>query len=307
MTSLPPTQIAVPSRNDLGEGPVWDAPRERLLWVDHITGCISQTQADGQGGWQAATAPGWAMQPPLAAVVPRAAGGLALIKHTDVVLMDADGGLTPFARLGGTEVPVRWCDAKCDAQGRIWATGFAIDLSPIDGLYSVDAAGTIRSWPLRMRLGNGFDWSPDGRTLYVVDSLGPTIHALDFDPEHGTVARPRVLITFPPGEGGPNGLAVDREGQLWVAMTGGGRVLGFSAAGTLLYTIPTLALPTSCAFGGPDRTDLFVTTRRGRLPDFILHAGIAAKEHMEDLSEEAGALCICRPGVTGITPHLFRG
>lgn len=304
---LAQSKIAVLSQNEIGEGPVWDAARGRILWVDHVTGLISQAQPEGIGRWRRIDTSA-AAHPPLAAIIPRKSGGWVLVKHTEVLLMDEQGHLSCFARLEEEQARrVRWCDAKCDVAGRIWISGFAVDQAPSEGLYSIDAEGRVKAWSLGTRLGNGLEWSPDGRTMYFVDSLGPSILALDFDPEQATVSHARVLIPLALGQGGPNGLAVDREGQLWVAMTGGGCVQVYSPKGDLLARLPTLALPTSCAFGGSEGDHLFVTTRRGKLPQFIMEQGIVRKDRMQDDSAEAGALCVCNPGVTGAPPNLFPG
>lgn len=335
MPSLTPAAtLAVLSGNEIGEGPVWDATLQRLLWVDHVTGAIGQMRyVPAEAGEPLAQEtlparhqdaasrrahlvppldPGEGLpplcppQPPLAAVVLRERGGLALVKHTEGVLLEADGTLTPFTGMDAAMAArIRWCDAKCDVQGRIWASGFAQDLAPCEGLYRIDPDGEIRPFALGTRLANGLAFSPDSATLYVADSLGPSILAMDFDAAAGTVGLPRTLVTFPPGSGGPNGIAVDRHGTLWVAMTGGGVVQACSPAGELLAAIPTPLLPTSCAFGGLQGAQLFITTRRGTLPPFAVSAGLVSLDRQTDESPEAGAVFVATPGVTGAPPHRF--
>jgi sugar lactone lactonase YvrE len=106
---------------------------------------------------------------------------------------------------------------------------------------------------------NGIGWSPDGRTMYLADSGPRVIHAFDFDA--GTISSGRVLVEVPQEIGTPDGLTVDAEGDLWVAIWGGGRVHRYSPIGELRQVLAVPAMQTtSCAFAGPDLHRLYVTT-----------------------------------------------
>ena len=123
---------------------------------------------------------------------------------------------------------------------------------------------------------NGLGWSDDGSTIYLVDSGPCVIHAFAFDAERGTIADGRVLVTVAEDVGGPDGMTVDADGDLWVAIYGGGRIQRYSPAGVRLEELFVPAeQSTSCAFAGPGLTRLYVTTategwseerRRARVP-----------------------------------------
>ena len=111
---------------------------------------------------------------------------------------------------------------------------------------------------------NGMDWSPDGRTMYYIDSLTRQVTAFDYDLAGGAIANPRPAVTLPEDSGVPDGMTVALDGTLWVAHWGGARVTRWHPlTGALLQTIPVPAnLTTSCAFGGPALDQLYITTAR---------------------------------------------
>ena len=298
-------QLAINARNGIGDGPLWDAADRRLLWSDHQTGVVHEARSDGARGWRQTGS--WDLQRPLAVALPRSRGGLVVVGGVEIVLLDAGGNITPFTRIEADPLQVRFNDAKCDPRGRLWAGTLAVDFSPRAGLYRIDPDGTVSAMLDHARLANGLDWSPDGRTFYFIDSLERTVDAFDFDVAHGTLSNRRTLVTLEPGRGVPNGMCVDRGGYLWVAATGASEICRYSPRGELVgrVTIATAAA-TSCAFGGPDGADLFITSRRGRLPQIALSAGVAP-EFMENDGPEAGGLFVCRPGPTGAPATPFAG
>ena len=112
-----------------------------------------------------------------------------------------------------------------------------------------------------LTISNGLGWSPDGRTMYLVDSGPRVVHAFSFDGDGGTISAGRILVTVPEDIGAPDGMTVDAAGDLWVAIYGGGRVNRYAPDGSLreVYPIPAREC-TCCAFGGPGLHRLFVTT-----------------------------------------------
>lgn len=304
MDSLLTAKVAIQSHNQIGEGPVWDAARRRLLWVDHSAGSIHQARRNEAGEWQEAGRMNLAR--PIAAALPRINGGLIVAGGTEVFMLDEAGRSEPFACIEADPVRVRFNDAKCDPQGRVWAGTLTTDFRPGGAtLYRIDADGTVTAMLNGVTLANGFDWSPDGSTFYFIDSLRFAVDAFDFDPHNGVIANPRTLVMIDPVDGGPNGMTVDREGCLWVALTGGGEVRRFAPDGSLLARVK-IAVPaaTSCAFGGDGCDELFITSRSGRLPDIVGRQGVP-ETGMESSGPLAGALYICRPGAVGIPATPF--
>jgi len=305
----PQVTLAVDARNQIGEGPVWDAANQRLLWVDHVNGVISEARRDHTGGWRETQVSD--LRRPVAAALPCANGGLVVLGGTEIFLLDGAGTSRSFARIEADPERIKLNDAKCDARGRLWATAIdaaslsATGLDQCVGLYRIDPDGMTRALPIEAYLANGLDWSPDGTQFYFVDSVARTVDVFDCDLERGTLANRRTLIRCESGAGLPNGLAVDREGGLWVALTGGGEVRQYNPTGELLQRvrIPN-TLVTSCAFAGPDGSDLFVTTRSGRLPSFALAAGIPEDRMLSD-GPGAGGLYVCRPGPSGAPATPF--
>jgi sugar lactone lactonase YvrE len=134
--------------------------------------------------------------------------------------------------------------------------------------------------------------------MYYIDTPTMQVVAFDYDPDSGAISNRRVIITFPPGVGRPDGMTVDAEGRLWIAHWDGHRVSRWDPhEGRLLSEIPLpVARVTSCAFGGPNLDRLYITTAR--------HGGTD-----EQLSEQphAGSLFAASPGVAGLPAHEYGG
>ena len=143
-------------------------------------------------------------------------------------------------------------DAACDPQGRFWAGTLADDHRAGGGaLYRLDPYGATELVRDGLTISNGLGWSPDGGTMYLVDSGPRVVHAFAFDGERGTISAQRVLLTVSEDVGAPDGLAVDAAGDLWVAIYGGGRVDRYSPDGALRETLSVPAeQSTCCAFAG---------------------------------------------------------
>ena len=174
MTAELTARLAFTTGNLIGEGPVWDAARERLIWVDHAGGTVHEARAEGDG-WRETQS--WSSGGHIGAALPRAGGGLIVARTTDFVLMDEVGGLTPFVQLDLGAPIARINDVKCDARGRLWAGSFLPDFTPRGGLHRIDSDGNAHRMLDGAILANGLDWSPDGRTFYFIDSWRCTLDA----------------------------------------------------------------------------------------------------------------------------------
>lgn len=300
-----PARLAIQSRDHVGEGPVWDARQKRLLWGDHATGAVHEARA-GDDGWRETRR--WELGRGLAAAIPREAGGLIVTSGVEALLMDDDGRLAPFARLEADPAKEIMNDAKCDRRGRLWVGTRASDFSPSAGLYRIDPDGGVRTMLDGLRLSNGLDWSPDGSIFYLIDSLELSVDAFDFDPERGEIANRRRLVRLDWGGGAANGMTVDGEGCLWVAVTGGGEVRRYTPGGELIGRI-AIGVPgaTSCAFGGSDLDVLFITSRSGRMPEIASTVLGIPEDRLESNEPEAGGLWACRPGARGLPAARFGG
>ena len=293
--------VALLANDHIGEAPLWDERASRLIWVDHSRGTIHEARQH-EAAWRESRR--WQLNRHVAAAIPREKGGLLVAAATEFLLLDEQGQTEFFTRLDADPTKYRINEAKCDAQGRLWFGTLNTSFDSSAALFRLNADRSIDKVIPGLALANGFDWSPDGETLYLIDTLRCQIEAYSLaDLE----SPPRVVARFEPGAGGGNGLTVDAEGCLWVALTGGGQVRRYSSEGQLIATI-SLSVPgaTSCAFAGPALEELMITSRSGRMPEIALSVGVR-EECMECNDPEAGALFTCRPGVRGLKSHAFRG
>ncbi|MFJ5899506.1 SMP-30/gluconolactonase/LRE family protein [Streptomyces sp. NPDC093064] len=249
-------EIAIPGKATVGEGPVWDAAVGRLHWVDIPAGHI-HTSNPATGRTASLT-----LSTHVGAVAPRRTGGFVAATAAGFAAVGADGSMT--VRRAFLPDSERMNDGKCDRQGRFWAGSTTMDFQRGKGALHV----LMPDWTSRvvldgLALPNGLDWSPDGRTFYLADSLAGEICAFDTDPENAGISRRRILSRIPAATGMPDGLTVDAEGCLWVAVWGGERLVRISPDGDLLGEIPMpVHQPSSCAFGGPRLDILYVTSAR---------------------------------------------
>jgi sugar lactone lactonase YvrE len=166
------------------------------------------------------------------------------------------------------DVPEKPCmrvnDVAVDPAGRLWLGTMALRHRPdrTGSLWRLDP-GT--DTPVRVlddvTLANGIAWSPAGDTMYFVDSIRQMITAFPFDVSDGSIGPGERFLRIAPEDGMPDGIATDADGAVWVALAGGGAVARYSATGELRDRISLpVRYPTSCAFGGPQLSDLFVTS-----------------------------------------------
>jgi sugar lactone lactonase YvrE len=239
---------------ELGECARWDDDRGELLWVDIMAGVFRRAVEDGD---RLRTVAEVSIGEPLGAIAPIAdREGWLCAAGRGFRYLAPDGTLT---RLLDTEpADVRMNDAACDPQGRFWAGSMAYDERPGGGrLVCCDLDGTVRVVLPSTDIANGLGWSPDGRTLYHADSGTRLVTAYDF--QDGELGGGRELIR--PERGTPDGLTVDSEGALWVALHGAGEVRRYDPSGGTLSVWPLpVSQPTSVAIGGASGRRLFVTT-----------------------------------------------
>ncbi|WP_432153110.1 SMP-30/gluconolactonase/LRE family protein [Streptomyces tricolor] len=248
-------EVAVRAEATLGEGPTWDPATGRLIWLD-ILGMRLHTYDPASGRRTVRTTPQH-----IGAAKPRAGGGLVLNLRDGVGLLDPDG---TFRWLHHEPVPGRRAnDAAVAPDGSLWAGTMRYDEAPGGGTLSrLTGDGTVRTVLPDVAVSNGTGWSPDGRLMYYIDSPTRRVDVFDHDAD-GRVGNRRPLVEIEEGAGFPDGLTVDAEGCVWVALWGGGAVRRYTPSGDLdrVITLPT-PRTTACAFGGPDLTDLYITTAR---------------------------------------------
>lgn len=285
----------VDGRAELGEAPTWDEAAGELLWVDIIGRRVHRFDpATGRSGRILSVAQD------VGAAVPRQRGGLALAVASGFALMRRGAtGIDTFVPIEADRPGNRMNDGKCDPAGRFWAGTMAYSGTPGAGsLYRLDPDLSVAVILSGVTVPNGLGWSPDGQTMYFIDTSSHGVDAFEFDLSTGTIAERRRLIDIPAEHGLPDGMTVDSEGGLWVALWGGGAVHRYMPNGTLdrIVELPC-RLVTSCAFGGTRLDELFITTAS---------AGMTAAGSGRD-SQKGGGLFSCQPGVVGLPGTPFAG
>ncbi len=279
----------------LGEGCVWSPVEELLLWVD-ITGRalhrfdhassrpVSVVRYDNT----------------VSNVAPRVGGGLALGLGASVALTNQADEIEVTINLPDEPASNRTNDGAVDPEGRLFqgTMNGADDGSPVGALHRVDGDHNVQRVLEEVRISNGIGWSPDRSTMYHIDTLTFRIDQFDYDPDSGAIDRRRPFHTFDGSSGLPDGMTVDADGCLWVALFGGFGVQQFSPDGERMQKVVTPKAPqtTCCCFGGPDLATLYVTTARDPI------AGI-------DTSGEpnSGALFAADVDALGQPTNLFAG
>jgi sugar lactone lactonase YvrE len=266
-----------------GEGPVWWPGWGGLRWVDMLAGdVLSLDQTSGQVNRLH-------VGKVAAALRPRRTGGMVIATEHDFVVCDEGESpqaiATPFS-----DPQVRFNDGGCDADGNFFCGTMRYDEGAGGGaLYRLRPDYSVDIVLRDVTVSNGLVWSADGATAYYVDTATNRIDVFDHDPASGLQNR-RMLAKI---DGNPDGLTLDAEGGVWVALWKGGQVRRYSASGALDEVIE-LPVPkvTACTFGGPDLDQLYITTSR----------------YGEDSPHpSAGAIFIARPGITGLPTRPFAG
>ncbi|MFD5516558.1 SMP-30/gluconolactonase/LRE family protein [Streptomyces sp. NPDC127066] len=295
-------EVAVQAHAALGEGPTWDSRAGRLIWVD-VLGSRIHTY-DPVSGRRTVLA----TEQHVGAAKPRTGGGLVVNLRDGVGLYGPAGSGEPSAGAGGTDgaAPAggsfRWLhrepvpgrranDAAVAPDGSLWCGTMRYDEAPGGGTLSrIAPDGTVRTILDDVTVSNGTGWSPDGRRVYYVDSPTRRIDVFDIGDDRLPVDR-RPFATV--GDGFPDGLTVDAEGGVWVALWDGGAVRRYTPDGELdrVLELP-VRRPTACAFGGADLTDLYITTAR---------TGLAAPHPM------SGSLLVVPGAGKGLPQPEFAG
>jgi sugar lactone lactonase YvrE len=274
------------------EGPVWSPSWGGLRWVDMFAGDVLSTSLDGGDGGDGAIARRH-VGAIAAALRPRRGGGAVIAVERGFILEDADGELNPLPDLW-TDPGLRMNEGACDPDGRFYCGSMAYGKGPGRGtVYRLDSDRTTSVVFGGSTISNGLAWSPDGSLAYYIDSDTRRIDVFDYTTDDGLTGR-RTLVEITEGAGDPDGLTVDSQGHLWVALYAGSAVRRYRPDGTLdgVIELPVTKV-TACTFAGPDLDQLVITTSREGLP--------------ESSQPEAGSLFRSRPGVTGLPVAEFAG
>ncbi|MFD1144647.1 SMP-30/gluconolactonase/LRE family protein [Larkinella insperata] len=265
MMTRKPWEVVLNYICQLGEGPVWDADNQRILWLDILAGDIhtfnpvSREHRTFNAGQMVGAV---ALQPSgtLRAALQNGFYDISLESETLTPLAD------PEAHLPGN----RFNDGKLDPAGRFWAGTMALDDTPGAGaLYMLDHDGSVTTKIQNVSCSNGLAWSLDERTMYYIDSPTRQVVAYDYDPATGAISSRRVVIQFQEADGLPDGMTIDRTGMLWIALWDGWSVVRYNphTGERLTQILLPAARITSCTFGGNQLQDLYITSAKTGLSE----------------------------------------
>lgn len=275
-------------RAQWGEGPIWHD--DRLLYVDieghkvvafHPATNQEQVIAAGER---------------VGTVVPRARGGLVIAGDNGFSFLDPDtAAVTPIADPEPDKKPDnRFNDGKCDPAGRFWAgTISTVKKTGDAALYMLDAGHQVHLKYPGVTNSNGLCWTADAKTFYYIDTPTRKVLAFDFDNGTGAISNERTAFATGAIDASPDGMAIDVAGNLWIAFCRGACVACFEpSTGKELERIPLpVSGVTACAFGGPDRKTLFITTGQFQGVD----------------EPDAGRLFVAEPGIAGLPSFTYAG
>jgi sugar lactone lactonase YvrE len=284
---------ATGERFRLGEGPVWDAARRRLLWVDIHGGLVLEGVLDGDAVIVTGRVPFDGM---VGAVVVADDGTLLVAAQEHLVIRHPDGRREDGPRVVPAGEARRLNDGATDPAGRFCVGTLSLaEPSDREVLVRLEPDGRLTVLDDDLALSNGLAWSSDGRRMFSVDSLRHTVSVRDYDAGSGAVGPRRVHLRV---DGGlPDGIAMDAAGHLWVAVWGGGEVRRYAPDGTVTDRVTTGAPhTTSMAFAGDDLRVLVVTTATAELTDAQLRA-----------HPDSGRLFTARVDVPGLPVPTWQG
>jgi sugar lactone lactonase YvrE len=265
----------------LGEGPAWDSDAGCLVWVDILGRRVHLTEPDG------GRRRSYELDRHVGAVLPAAAGGWLLARRDGFARLDPDGSVRPLLDVLTDRPDLRFNDAKCDPRGRAFAGTMPYDDSVrLQGhLFRLDPGPTATPVYGPTSLSNGLGWSPDARRMYFIDTPTGNVAVFDYDLDSATPHDPRTFVRVETGL--PDGMCVDDDGCLWVALWGGSAVHRYTPDGRLDTVVALPVTQVSCAAFGPG----------GRL--YITTASVDLDDAQRAAQPLAGALFAVEPGVSG--------
>ncbi len=291
--------VAEPCTTDLyylGESCRWDEVRGELYWVDLYAGRFFRATADAT---RVEIIASYEVDGSLTAVAPMRDRGEGWIVATDqaIAILSERGQLRELDAPEADRVTqVRMNDGVADPWGRFWIGSMSHNGEPgLGNLFRYAEATGTETMVRGLTVSNGLGWSPDRQTMYFVDSGPARVYSFDVDANGETSNRRAFIQLDPDSDGMPDGLCVDAEGSLWIAIWGGSEVRRYSPAGELIgrVELPT-SQPASCAIGGSNGTTLYVTTAREDM----------SAEQLERESEAGRVFCV-DVGVTGMPLNAF--
>lgn len=276
----------------LGEGAFWDSATQTLFWVDILEKRLCLYHPESQANTVLY------MPSRIGTVVPQTDSSAVVALEDGIYLKEFNSPtLIPLSDIEASKTENRFNDGKVDPNGNLWVGSMNLaETDPTGALYKVSPEGNATKMLENITISNGLVWTKDASTFYYIDTPTMKIRAFDFDTSTNTISNERVAVEVSEELGFPDGMAIDSEDKLWVAMWNGNAVVRFDPdSGEVLQKIEVPAHNvTSCAFGGPELDILYITT-----------ASVDMTEEEHRQYPLAGSLFSVRPGVKGVVSPRF--
>ncbi|OZU88504.1 SMP-30/gluconolaconase/LRE domain protein [Virgibacillus indicus] len=263
-------ELVLDTKNILGEGPWWDSDKQKLHWIDIEDKRIYSYKPQSKE-YDYIT-----VNQLIGSAAPtNSSRKLLCAMQNGFYMLDLQTGRTEH--IYDPEPGIhdnRFNDGKCDPAGRFWAGTMNMEgKSQRAALYCLDSKTGCRKVLSQVSISNGLCWSPDHRTMYYIDTPTREIVSFPYDLKNGTLGEKKAAVSFPAGQGVPDGMTIDVEGMIWVASWGGGHVSRWDpSTGKCLETIRVPASQvTSCTFGGENMDELYITSARVGLDEKALN------------------------------------
>lgn len=285
-------ELVLDTKSKLGEGAIWNYRTGELMWVDikgkilNFYNPITENNKEMFTGQL------------VGSVVPGESGNALIALQNGIYSFDVTSGSKKFIADPEEHLPDnRFNDGKCDPAGRFWAgTMSMVGSSNAGTLYRLDPDRSIHSMVDNVSISNGIVWTADKTKMYYIDTPTQKVMGYDYNDVTGELSNPEVAIEIDNEMGAPDGMSIDEQGKLWIALWGGYAVGCWDPeTGGLLRKVKVPAKNvTSCAFGDQDLGTLYITTAR---------EGNSEEELVE--FPHSGGLFKIRPGVKGVQAFFF--
>lgn len=285
-------ELDLDTKSELGEGAVWNYKTGELIWVNITEKILNFYNPKLNNNKE------MLVGQMIGTVVPAESGDVIMALENGFYRLNPETGTKKLIADPEEDKPEnRFNDGKCDPAGRFWAGTMHINGKPGEGtLYRLDPDSSVHKMIENVSISNGIVWSADATRMYYIDTPTQKVMSWEYDNETGEISNPKTAVEVPAEMGAPDGMTIDSEGNLWIALWGGAAVGCWNPqTGELLRKINVPAKNvTSCAFGDDDLGTLFITTARTGTSD-------------EDLEKypHSGGLFRYRPGVKGVNAFFF--
>ena len=287
-------QVVINHKCVLGEGPVWDADKQTILWIDIVQSTVHQYNINEQ------EVISFNVGEMVGCIVLREKGGLVAALKNGFAFIDLEKNIVQHISDPEHNPANRFNDGKCDAAGRFWAGTMSLSEEEGKGnLYVMEPDLSTKKKLEGVSISNGIAWNDDNTIMYYINTPTNYVFAFDYDIEHANISNQRVAIDLTHETGYADGMTIDNEGMLWIAFFGGWRIARYNpSTGELLMQVELPVENVSCCtFGGLQLTDLYITTSSKDMRE-------------EDLIKQplAGSLFVIKDcGFKGLPAQKFKG